>query len=109
MKLLTATALMLAIGAAPVHAQATGGAGSATAGGTASPGNAGAGVTTDYATGKSNATTPTARGQKSNAPGMMPSQNRQGTTSNQNGAVDYQQNGARGDTSGSNGAQPPNR
>ena len=55
---LTAASLILALAAAPAFGQATGGAGSATAGGTSSPGNAAAGTTTDYATGKSNVTPP---------------------------------------------------
>ena len=98
--LLMTAALTIAVAATPVLAQATGGAGSATAGGTASPGNAGAGVTADYATGKSSATIPNGPGQQPNAPGAMPNQNRASPAANQNGT--------RGDTeSGSNTAQPP--
>jgi hypothetical protein len=107
-----AISLILALGALPAMAQATGGAGSATAGGTQSPGNADAGVTTDYATGKSSVTPPNTTAVPASpatnaaAPGMTPSQNRMGTLPRQNGAGNYERNGTR-DT-GPAGTSPQN-
>jgi hypothetical protein len=110
---LTAISLMLALGALPAVAQATGGAGSATAGGTQSPGNANAGVTTDYATGKSSVTpanpaavpaSPAANA----APGLTPNQNRMGTLPHRNGSGDYERNGTR-DTGTAESAPQNNR
>src|ERR1700761_5520659 len=97
---LTATSLILALGALPAMAQATGGAGSATAGGTQSPANANAGVTTDYASGKSSATPAAASAVPASpatnaSPGLTPSQNRMGTLPNKNGSGNYQRNGTR--------------
>lgn|SRR6185437_14247829 len=90
---LTTTSLILALAALPALAQATGGAGSATAGGTQSPGNADSGVTTDYATGKSSVTP--ASPATNAAPGLTPSQNRMGTLPSQNGGGNYERNGTR--------------
>jgi hypothetical protein len=108
----TAISLILALSALPAMAQATGGAGSATAGGTQSPGNANAGVTTDYATGKSSVTptnttaVPASPATNAAAPGLAPSQNRMGTLPRQNGGGNYERNGTR-DT-GSAGTSPQN-
>ena len=95
---LTTISLVLALGALPAMAQATGGAGSATAGGTQSPGNANAGVTTDYATGKSSVTPANppavpASPATNAAPGLTPNQNRLGTLPRQNGSGNYERNG----------------
>src|SRR6185437_8102452 len=98
---LTAISLILALGALPAMAQATGGAGSATAGGTQSPGNPNAGLTTGYATGKSSvtpanpATAPASPATNAAAPGLTPSQNRMGTLPRQNGSGNYERNSTR--------------
>src|SRR6185312_11147423 len=97
---LTTISLILALGPLPAMAQATGGAGSATAGGTRSPGNAAAGVTTDYASRKSsvtpaNPTTASPNPATNAAPGLTPNQNRMGTLPRQNGAGNYERNGTR--------------
>ena len=109
---LTAISLVLALSALPVLAQATGGAGSATAGGTQSPGNANAGVTTDYASGKSNVTPPNTTAVPASpatnaaAPGQTPGQNRMGTLPSQNGSGNYERNGTR--STGPTGTSPQN-
>jgi hypothetical protein len=101
--LLTAASLTIALAAAPAFAQATGGAGSATAGGTARPGSATAGTSTDYATGKSNVT-PVNPTVNAATPGIKPNQNNMGADGRQNGAGNYQQRGTR-DTEPSTGSQ----
>jgi hypothetical protein len=95
------SSLFLAFAALPAMAQATGGAGSATAGGTQSPGNANAGVTTDYASGKSSVTpanpasVPASPATNAAAPGLTPDQNRMGSLPRQNGGGNYERRGTR--------------
>lgn len=110
---LIAASLTLALAAVPALAQATGGAGSATAGGTSSQGNANAGVSTDYASGKSNVTpanpataAPASPATNATAPGMTPNQSRMGTMPRGNGAGNYEQHGRR-DTGTATSPSPP--
>ena len=98
---LTAVSLVLALAAVPALAQATGGAGSATAGGIASPGNVNAGTRTDFAAGKSNVT-PSSPAVTA-APGIAPSQSRTGTTAGQSGPGAYQ--AGTPNANGSNGSE----